>query len=273
MNDYPQVVKDIHDEFNLAGERLLQESLAIIKESETFNLNKGELLSSIGFNSTKEATALKPKIAVKNEAQELANIVLSYKSQFPLNKFISFSDVDKINKKYSLKLNYIDSYIGFVPDKNLKEVNNFLKNPSAENKRYFIESINIFKMAMLFSFAKMKFKRWLKNINHSIIAANEWSAKSAVDNQCGKISSSTYNSEYISIHGINLIEKPVLSICAPAKDFKKQTVFQKLASPVATKINDVPDPIVLYPVEKGYIIVTAWGDEASDPLVANEQMN
>jgi hypothetical protein len=39
------------------------------------------------------------------------------------------------------------------------------------------------------------------------------------------------------------------------------------------------DPIVLYPVHhnnngsKYYLIVTAWGDEASDSLVVNHKMN
>jgi hypothetical protein len=33
------------------------------------------------------------------------------------------------------------------------------------------------------------------------------------------------------------------------------------------------DPIVLQPVKSGYLIVTAWGDEASDELIVNEKMN
>jgi len=49
--------------------------------------------------------------------------------------------------------------------------------------------------------------------------------------------------------------------------------YAKLKGLFAPVFSVAPDPVVLYPVEKGYIIVTAWGDEASDPLVANEQMN
>ena len=36
---------------------------------------------------------------------------------------------------------------------------------------------------------------------------------------------------------------------------------------------DIPDPVVLQPVKGGYLILTAWGDEASDPLVINENFN
>jgi len=35
----------------------------------------------------------------------------------------------------------------------------------------------------------------------------------------------------------------------------------------------IDDPIVLLPVSEGYIVVTAWGDEASDPIVVNESNN
>ena len=40
---------------------------------------------------------------------------------------------------------------------------------------------------------------------------------------------------------------------------------------------EVPDPVVLAPINFNntnlYCIVTAWGDEASDPLVVNESNN
>ena len=39
------------------------------------------------------------------------------------------------------------------------------------------------------------------------------------------------------------------------------------------KIVEAPDPIVLHEIENGYIIVTAWGPEASDPDVVNPLSN
>jgi len=35
----------------------------------------------------------------------------------------------------------------------------------------------------------------------------------------------------------------------------------------------IPDPIVLQPVKGGYLVVTKWGNEASDEIVVNEKMN
>ena len=39
------------------------------------------------------------------------------------------------------------------------------------------------------------------------------------------------------------------------------------------KLIEILDPVVLQPVMGGYMILAAWGDEASDPLVVNEQNN
>lgn len=35
----------------------------------------------------------------------------------------------------------------------------------------------------------------------------------------------------------------------------------------------IPDPVVLQPIKNGYLIITAWGDEASDELVVNQINN
>jgi ABC-type molybdate transport system permease subunit len=35
----------------------------------------------------------------------------------------------------------------------------------------------------------------------------------------------------------------------------------------------IPDPVVLQPVRGGFLLVTVWGDEASDELVVNNKFN
>ena len=64
-----------------------------------------------------------------------------------------------------------------------------------------------------------------------------------------------------------------LKIAAPLKDMKKEGY--KLKGRIFTK--EIPDPVVLAPIKYEnvglYCIVTAWGDEASDPIVVNETSN
>ena len=65
-----------------------------------------------------------------------------------------------------------------------------------------------------------------------------------------------------------------LEIAAPLKDFNMTNAEVK-----GFKISkiEIPDPIVLKPVifnnQKHYLIVTAWGLEASDELVVNQKFN
>ena len=58
-------------------------------------------------------------------------------------------------------------------------------------------------------------------------------------------------------------------IAAPAEEFKADLLIERDAFPRWL----LDDPIVLYPALDGYLIVTAWGDEASDPEVINERQN
>ena len=58
-------------------------------------------------------------------------------------------------------------------------------------------------------------------------------------------------------------------IAAQEEDFDTRGMYVK-----GHKLEmSIPDPIVLQPVKGGYLIVTAWGDEASDAAVVNEIKN
>lgn len=78
---------------------------------------------------------------------------------------------------------------------------------------------------------------------------------------CGESHADTVKKENRVINGFQ--------ICAPLKDMEITTRQQV----VGYKIQDIPDPVVLQPVEGGYLIVCAWGDEASDEIVVNEINN
>jgi hypothetical protein len=65
-----------------------------------------------------------------------------------------------------------------------------------------------------------------------------------------------------------MVKTTPFKICAPIKDM--DTSGMRL---INNKLVYIPDPVVLFPVELGYIIVTAWGDEASDENVVNADLN
>lgn len=107
-------------------------------------------------------------------------------------------------------------------------------------------------------------KKFLKENNYIIQAENPGRDVEK------KIERSYHGINYTGWFSIDNIKTESLSsfvICAPKSDMIETD------SSFKTKFNHVPDPVVLYPVDKGYIIVTAWGDEASDQLVINHQNN
>ncbi len=60
-----------------------------------------------------------------------------------------------------------------------------------------------------------------------------------------------------------------LKICAPLSQME-MTGYKLFGIHI---VKEVPDPIVLQPVNGGYLIVCAWGNEASDELVVNSINN
>lgn len=68
------------------------------------------------------------------------------------------------------------------------------------------------------------------------------------------------------------VEKASLEIVGNKDDFDMRGM-----EAVDYELKDIPDPIVLQPVfhngAKHYLIVTAWGEEASDSKVVNQVMN
>ena len=84
-----------------------------------------------------------------------------------------------------------------------------------------------------------------------------------------------YKRNMLHDHRVRVINmKLPLEIAAPLKDFNMDEMEVKDFK--LSKI-EIPDPVVLKPVlfngKKHYLIVTAWGIEASYSLVVNERFN
>ena len=270
-SNYPAVVQAIHNEFNLAGEKLLQESLAIIEAAEKIDNEKATRLKSVGFSNNplvKKAEKVKTSIL---SPIETAEIVLKYKRQFPLNKFITSKDAQFICNKYKLILGNSEQYKGFVPEKNLLEIENF-KNNNRLKKRFRVTKLRVRALfdGALNTFFNAKCRAaqsFLRDNNYTFICDNEDDIKIQIIRAKDKIKSDAW----FRLENLETIELSIFDICAPKKDMISNSLFEKMIPSFEMEI--IPDPVVLYPVEHGYIIVTAWGDEASDPLVVNELNN
>jgi hypothetical protein len=221
----------IHNEFNTASERLLKEAQAIANSVDSATLEKGKRLQKLGFTLTPEA-AKKAELEKREKENkiDLSNATY-YHQHYPHNKFIIEEQVKAICEKYGLVHGPVSRYKGFVPEKNLKQMEDFKLRE--EDSPYVIA-------------------RWSEGNQYwagvKKVSKEEWDASTLAEPD-GKYHYRPFE------------------ICAPQKDFDLRNM--RIAGHKIT----VPDPVVLQPVVGGYLIVSAWGDEASDPIIVNQKHN
>lgn len=205
---YSEAIESIHKEFNEAFRVNLENANETLKQSED---EKGGRLARSGFKSTEKGSKYIESKRAKEKALKDANTILYYNQTYPMNKFIFGHDVIKICDKYNLFSGKVSLFTGFVPEKNLKEIENFRIHD--EDRR---------------------------DNDHTLVH------ESKEDNY--------------------FVQSTQLQIVAPLKDFDLEGYHTEGREIVK---DAPPDPIVLFPVKNGFLIVTAWGDEASDPIVQN----
>lgn len=287
QNTYPEIVKKIHREFYTASDRAVEEALAIINENRNINLGKINRLKVLGFNQVSEVLSTEKEINDLNKAKTVTNIISDYRFRYPNNKFIKYEDVIKICEKYDLIIGQISRFRGFVPEKNLTQVESFkLKDE---------DKIPIFPFCLFNKGSRTyHYPSDFPDVNWSNLygkgsLSNTFDPKKGL-NDISRVIASYSDGYYTTrevfghISGINEerlsickyasypINAEGFMICAPQKDM--DTSDMKIQNRMLVNEKEpLDDPIVLKAVKGGYLIVTAWGNEASDPLVVNEINN
>lgn len=261
--DYPEIVHTIHREFNTAGEKLLQEAEAILADCKLKDKEKGKLLNALGFKNTpqaKEAIEIERK---EKEAENNAKLVNYYSQKYPLNKFITEDVVKKICEKYGLVCGGVSLYKGFVPQNKLQQISEFNlkdddKGVAFDNGMFLTNAEIVNDTTNYFHIYKKGNRDWSKSAFQSNDGIDWYSQDKA--NTFGYKSHGNVRTSLVQGN---------LEICAPEKDM--DTSNHRLSG--FRLIKNIPDPVVLCRVNGGYLIVTAWGNEASDENIVNQKMN
>lgn len=154
-------------------------------------------------------------------------------------------------------------YTGFVPDKNRKEILAF-KGLRAEDK-YVTEIINsesqvighVSENELLSNYAKKVVK---EDSNYTFVQFSD-----------GSINVKGGTAKWGEFAKVRKYSDNSLMICAPVKDMDMSGMT--IEEGYQIKTIPVEDPVVLKRIVGGYLILTAWGPEASDPHVVNEINN
>ena len=260
------VIGEIHETFYSEVDRLLA-SAKIVNSLDTDKqhiIDKFVRLKALGFTNTKEVKEAEAEIirlnGLKrdNEAKKTLIDAINYFSfKYPMYKFITEKSVEKICTKYGLVYGEIGRYIGTVPDKNLKHIEDF---KISEDDECFI-----YQETYRSSFGGGE--RIIKKEYRTFESFKKENELKNNENNRGHNMIVDFSSSVIDM-------KCPLEIAAPLKDFNMAGMEVK-----GCKISraEIPDPIILKPVifnnEKHYLIVTAWGLEATDELVVNTKHN
>lgn len=264
---YPAIVNQIHGEFMGAGDKLLQDSLGILNECTVKDIEKGKRLRALGFTNApqvQEAIQIETKMA---EAEHTAKLVHYYSMQYPNNKFITNAMILEICNKYNLIFGNIDRYTGFVPEKNLSEIEKFKIRKDDEGIG--------FSNGFFFKNAVIKLSQFDSKYYH--IFENSVSDKSHYSYQStdgkdfyGYDKKNIFGKAHLGFQNHFYLNTENLMICAPLHDMK---IGENERISTNRTIERIPDPVVCKQVDGGYLIVTAWGDEASDEVVVNQKFN
>jgi hypothetical protein len=266
---YPDVVEQIHHEFETSGDLLLAEAQAMLDKKLECDIDKAERLTKLGFTGTSESKAYTQLVQSKENAQKTAEMVLMYKRKYINNKFITEEQVKNICTKYNLVCGSLDRYKGFVPDKNLKELESFLKKNKmpriATVTPYDTEDTEAFDIYM--DDYVRKGNDWYVVFTHKSTGEHAFQQEASMEDGINYYGGAFKEGKKGRISGRIVVK--TIQICAPLKDMDTEGMELK-----GYKLEKhIPDPVILQPVMGGYLIITAWGDEASDPEVVNEIMN
>ena len=270
-----EIIEEIHETFYTEVDRLLADA-KISKSLDTDKqdvIDKSARLKDLGFNSTKEVeesdkeTGRLRSLEMDNIRKEhLVKAINYFSFKYPNYKFITEESVKKICEKYNLVYGEVNRYEGEVPDENLKHIEDFKVKEEDEaciDGDYMRNSWNGNISTMRETF------RSSKDLREEREEEERKRNESTPMNTFLRARMGSY-----SMDSFSKKEVCPLEIAAPKKDFNMKGM--EVRDGKLSNI-EIPDPVVLKPVvfegRKHYLIVTAWGLEASDELVVNQKMN
>ena len=246
-SEYSDAITMVHKEFKEAGDKLFDEASRILESKKVLNMPKYKRLKELGFTAAKEVVEAETILSERKMHEDLVNLVQHYRMRYPFNKFITLEKLQEICKKYGLIYGPVSRYTGFIPEAKLSEMEKFkFKKEDAPLEFQFGWS--------WYDEEELK-KPW-----------NSFPGSKYLDDQDKydeSLNAGKPMNNYCRYRDSELL------ICAPLKDMKVDA-WERISN---YQIVPVPDPVVLKEVKGGFLIVTAWGDEASDPNVVNEINN
>jgi len=238
--------KDVHAE-------LEKESMLLAKEHDYKDFaTKGSFLERIGFTNS-IATRLYLGVAGSS------NLVKTYMHKYGVYaKFILLPQLERVCERYNLYVRPLEQFIGDIPEKNVRDLMNFKVDIKDLN---YEEDV----LTRIIEETRQYGRYDENNFYMSVYGENTMHNMEDLLNRLNGMSRN--NVSPFSIAAI----KPLFSEAAFSETDARIIKVKEIEAPAKGQVD--LDPIVLCEVKGGYLIITAWGDEANDELVANQVSN
>jgi len=271
--------KEVHEE-------LENESMFLKKAHDVKGYKKkADFLRGAGFSNS---IASKLYSSISENSHMIEDYERRYHGQY---KFILKPQLERLCEKYNLFVREPGHFLGDIPENNIKEMMNFQVYLSD------LEAPTIDRFDI--NYARKKRGADDGEVSYS----NKWDFKKAWE-ESGRMGTSSLVTDYLIDFGLlsdhvgagSLGTNPLNNIKVPMNELRKCgfgnviqiAAVEDLLDPDAFReskarilgraelnaLNQVDlDPIVLCETRHGYIVVTAWGDEANDELIVNQNKN
>lgn len=289
-------VEAIHEEFDTAQDRILDECDKMLKEleipTETSIERKGKILKELGFINSKtvqqadklkkDKEVIKDKISITSEQ---AKTIRYYKEKYPLEKFITVEELERICSKYKLIHAPVANYIEDIPEKNVLEMKNVKRLEDTDK----FPTQHFLKITDFYYSVPNEVKKYFQD---SICLNNYVEGKKIIKYESGGISESScqrllkelgymgsYTGYLYKRTEITLVNKSGLFIAAPSSHFNLEGLSKKSKFGFFdVSVIEVKDPIVFEYCKLGICrIISKWGtaDDKSylDSTLVNEKFN
>lgn len=214
---------EIHADIEKHADELVTDAKKILDEAKEKDIDNAVRVRSLGFFNVESITELAQLDKEKQEAKKTIDLYNDYENSYPNNIFLTEIAIKRICKKYGLYFANARYFTGTIPQKNIKEIAEF--KPNDKDLYYYIHSDD-----------RDEYGRY--------------------------IFSGFYNYdemiEYKKSTDYNIFKEEECYVIAPIEQFNTEN---------KTIENDYKiidnDPIVLFQINGGYLVISKWGNEES----------
>lgn len=295
--DIQRTFKEVLKEFGLSEYKeteieALKTSLENFKSDNSTIYDKIKKLTDLNLTSTPSAknslAKLKEeeeKIRVKimdvkkdiNKAEKINSLIAKYAIEYPTYKFIDTQTMIDIMVKYNLVLGEAFTYAKEIPTENLEVISYFTSKVKETEQTYNLSSRRSGSFSYYYIEKEHKaapsdcegffIKDPMRYFNdkHLITSYTSSALKIIAPESHFKVPTFTHENAYR-----DSVEVPIMKLDKATRMFKFST--EQLNELEKIKM-EILDPIAVLEVDSGFIILTAWDEEADIPEIQNTFLN